>query len=173
MRIRYWIFAVSLLVSGCAGPVSLMGLKPPGIDAPLVREVVVSTPIEQVWSRLLTYVKRPGYRVYTSYKESGILSFALLTVPGDGYVMSLRTGEDEIWASQGHDNEWAGFDGVAYEAEFYVTILVTAIDSSHTKIYVRSLVRVLAEYDGKVYDVAWPGGNGRIEQEIFNAAKGS
>lgn len=178
MRIKYWIFGISLLVGGCAGTYigagSLIGSKPPGIDTPLVREVIVATPIEQVWTRLLTHVKRPGYRVYTASKDSGILSFALLTVPGDGYVMSLITGEDEIWASRGHDNIWAGFDGVAYEAELYVTTLVTPINTNHTKIHVRSLVRVLAEHDNTVYDVTWfSSGSGRIEQEMFNAAKGS
>ncbi|MCI0561787.1 MAG: hypothetical protein MN733_25145 [Nitrososphaera sp.] len=155
----------SLILNACAGKNPFVSSTPPGIDATLVREEVVGASTDQVWTRLLAYVNRPAYHTVVASRESGVLSFAFITVPGDKNSMALATGGAPEWLN------WRGHDAVAYEAEFYVTVLVTPIDPIRTKVYVRSLVRFLVEEDGEASNIAWYGGNGRLEREIFNAAK--
>ncbi|OGW17924.1 MAG: hypothetical protein A3G93_08915 [Nitrospinae bacterium RIFCSPLOWO2_12_FULL_45_22] len=146
--------------------VNFIASNPPGIDVPLMREDIVSAPVDHVWEMLLSYVQRCGYDVHVAAKQSGALSFGFSISPDGDYTMSLYPDSSDVWT------EWEGWE-VEYNAKLYVTVFVNPIGPGRTKVSVCSLARVLGKYKNDVYNIGWRGSSGRIEREVLNAARGS
>jgi hypothetical protein len=156
------IFGAGLLLSSCVGPLPFLRPRLPGLDAPVVREAVVEAPAEHVWMKLTRYVTRQRYRTYVVSEQSRLISFGLISAPLTEYMLSQD-------AAAVVNSLRRVFETHGYESEVYVTILITSVDMTKTKISVWSLIRLLGQYKGEVANLGLQWG-GRIEREILEAA---
>jgi hypothetical protein len=145
---------------GCAGGPARSF---PGLEASLVREAVVEATADQVWARVLVYAATQAARIDLAHKDIGLVSFSFLSVPQDAHLVPLLNPPRSK-----NDPEFS-LRPVGYEAEVYVTVLLTRLDQQRTGVTARSVVRVRYRRDGKFFDLGLPWS--KVESEIVHAAK--